>query len=115
MPTSLEGPAPARASARSARPAASVRFAPAAVNAQGLAAPRPKPRMLTRPPCVTAGQLLRVAALLLAGMVYADFPRLSLAWTKSRVPSPIAAAKGVDLTPTASIASKAPLAAQARP
>jgi hypothetical protein len=62
-------------------------------------APRPQ---LARPPCVTAGQLLRVAILVLGAAVYADRANLTTG-SHFRGDQPQAAAAEVDAAPTASI------------
>ncbi len=56
---------------------------------------------LSRPPCVTWGQLVRVAILVLGAAVYADRANLTTGWHFRRDQSQ--AAVDVDAAPTASI------------
>jgi len=101
-PTSFEESAQARRQAGDRRPIALMREQMRAERqpAARAGASRPARRALSRPPCVTASQLLRATLLILAGLVYANHPQLFHAGAAA---ARIAARAGVDAAPTGTI------------
>jgi len=110
LSSSFERPAQVGRDGRTQRPIALLREQ---LNAESRAgspqkAASKQPRQpLARPPLVSSGQLLRAAILVLAGLVYADFPWISHALTGPREANRSLARVAIDPTPTASLPPKA--------